>query len=216
MISLVIHGHTGKLGRRIIEQLNKHHYNIRYVGYIDRLYDFTILKINHDIVILDVSSDEGCKNLLTKLLENDLYYPLVIGSTGNLPTDLIEKYSKIVPVNQISNFSEGISRLIFVLKSLILSNSIVKVSEIHHTQKKDSPSGTAKTLANILDVKYENIDSKREDNIHGIHTVTISNDLEKITLTHEALDPNVFAIGCIKAIQNIIDKESGLYTRIEV
>jgi 4-hydroxy-tetrahydrodipicolinate reductase len=215
MISLVIHGHTGKLGRRIIEQLNKHHHNVKYVGYIDRLYDFTILKLNHDVVILDVTSDEGCKNLLTKLIEKDLYYPIVIGSTGQLPTELINKYSKIVPVKQISNFSEGISRIVNILKSLVLSNSLIEISETHHTLKKDSPSGTAKTLANILDVKHELIESKREGNVHGIHTINISNDFEKITITHEAIDPNVFAIGCIKVIQNIIDKDPGIYLKAD-
>jgi dihydrodipicolinate reductase len=47
-----------------------------------------------------------------------------------------------------------------------------------------------------------------------LHTITIYNDYEKITISHETLDPNVFAIGCLKVIENIIDKEKGLYNNI--
>ncbi len=45
MINLVIHGHTGRLAKRIIENL-KNNQIIKYVGFIDRLYDFTILLLS--------------------------------------------------------------------------------------------------------------------------------------------------------------------------
>lgn len=213
MIHLIIHGHTGKLGKRVIENVNKFE-NIKYVGYINRLYDLTILRLNKNVVILDVSSDIGCKNLLENLIKQEFYFPLVIGSTGNLPNELIKQYSEKVPVKQISNFSEGINKIIQILKSLNLSNSNILIEETHHVLKKDSPSGTAKTLANIIDIPYNEIKSIREDTQYGLHTITIYNEYEKIIIIHETLNPNVFAIGCLKVIENIIDKEKGLYENI--
>jgi 4-hydroxy-tetrahydrodipicolinate reductase len=209
MISLIIHGETGRLGKRVIENIKKFD-NIKYVGYINRLYDLTILRLNKNIVILDVSSDIGCKNLLENLIKQNFYFPLVIGSTGNLPTELIKQYSERVQVSQVSNFCEGINKITKILKSLTLPNSNILIEETHHVLKKDAPSGTAKTLADIIDIPYDNIKSIREGLQYGLHTITIYNDYEKITISHETLDPNVFAIGCLKVIENIIDKPKGL------
>ena len=213
MISLIIHGETGKLGKRVIENLNKFE-NIKYVGFVNRLYDLTILRLNKNIVILDVSSDIGCKNLIENLIKHNFYFPLVIGSTGDLPNELIKQYSERVPVSQISNFSEGINKITQILKSLNLSNSNILIEETHHISKKDEPSGTAKTLADVIDISYDNIKSFREGIQYGLHTITIYNKYEKIKISHETLDPNVFAIGCLKVIENIIDKEKGLYKSI--
>jgi len=213
MINLIIHGETGRLGKRVIENINKFE-NIKYVGYINRLYDLTILRLNKNIVILDVSSDIGCKNLLENLIKQNFYFPLVIGSTGNLPTELIKQYSYRVPVSQVSNFCEGINKITKILKSLTLPNSNILIEETHHVLKKDAPSGTAKTLADVIDIPYNDIKSSREGTQYGLHTITIYNDYEKITISHETLDPNVFAIGCLKVIENIIDKAKGLYKSI--
>jgi 4-hydroxy-tetrahydrodipicolinate reductase len=213
MIHLIIHGYTGKFGKRVIENINKFE-NIKYVGYINRLYDLTILRLNKNIVILDVSSDIGCKNLLENLIKQEFYFPLVIGSTGNLPNELIKQYSERVAVKQISNFSDGINKITKILKSLTLPNSNILIEEIHHVLKKDTPSGTAKTLANVINIPYDNIKSIREGTQYGLHTITIYNDYEKITISHETLDSNVFAIGCLKVIKNIIDKEKGLFLNI--
>lgn len=214
MINLVIHGHRGRLATRVIKNL-ENQTNIRYAGYIDRLYDLTILRVNKDVVILDISSDEGCKNLLTNLIKQNIKFPIIIGSTGNLPNELIEEYSKSNIVYQISNFGEGISRILNSLKSLILSNSSIEISETHHIHKKDAPSGTAKTLADEIDVKYTDIVSYRESNVLGVHTITIKNDYEKITLTHETINSDVFAQGCIKVISNIFNKDIGLYYKLD-
>ena len=213
MINLIIHGYTGRLGKKIIENINKFN-NIKYVGYIDRLYDFTILRLNNNIVILDVSSDIGCKNLVENLIKQNFYFPLVIGSTGNLPNELIKEYSERVPVSQVSNFSEGINNIIQIIKLLNLSNSNILIEETHHALKKDAPSGTAKTLADIVKIPYNKITSIREGTQYGLHIITIYNEYEEITISHETLNPNVFAIGCLKEIENIIDKEKGLYKNI--
>jgi 4-hydroxy-tetrahydrodipicolinate reductase len=178
MINLVIHGHRGRLATKVIKNL-QNQTTIRYVGYIDRLYDLTILRLNTDVVILDISSDEGCKNLLINLTKQNIRIPIIIGSTGNLPNELIEEYSKNNTVYQISNFGEGINKILNSLKSLILSNSSIEITETHHIHKKDAPSGTAKTLADEINVNYSEIVSYRESNVIGVHTITIKNEYEK-------------------------------------
>jgi len=204
MINLIIHGHTGRLAKRVIENL-KNNEIIKYVGYIDRLYDFTILDVNTNIVILDITSDKGCRNLLTKLLEKDEYYPLIIGSTGNLPEKLIESYAHYVRVYEISNFSHGMKSILNILPSIKIPNSRYEISETHHIHKKDMPSGTAKSIAKQIDSNYniDDIKSIREDSVHGIHETVIENDYERIVIRHEIKDPNIFAIGCIQYINKI-------------
>jgi 4-hydroxy-tetrahydrodipicolinate reductase len=101
------------------------------------------------------------------------------------------------------------------LKSLILSKSSIEISETHHIHKKDAPSGTAKTLADEINVNYSEIVSYRESNVIGVHTITIKNEYEKITLTHETINSDVFAQGCIKIISNIFSKDIGLYYKLD-
>lgn len=204
MINLVIHGHTGRLAKRIIDNL-KNNENIKYVGFIDRLYDFTILAVNTNIVILDITSDIGCRNLLKNLLEKELYYPLIIGSTGALPKHLIELYAHYVRVYEVSNFSHGMKSILNVLPSIKIPNSRYEISETHHIYKKDIPSGTAKSIAKQIDSNYniDDIKSIREESVHGIHETIIENDYEKIVIRHEVKDPNIFAIGCIQYINEM-------------
>jgi len=214
-INLIIHGHNGKLGRTVIDCL-KDNKNINYIANIDRTTNYTSqlfqgLLSNTNIVILDVTSDIGCKSLLENLIQNQLYYPLIIGSTGDLPIKLIDDYSKFVAVAQISNFSDGISTMIDILPKINIPNSSIKIYETHHKHKKDAPSGTAKTLADKILLPYSHIFSAREGEIYGIHEVIYENENEKITITHEILNKNIFAIGCIKWIEKINISAIGLY-----
>ena len=91
MINLMIHGHTGKLGKKIINNLEKN-LNINYFGFIntrDENFDYSILKNKQNLVIVDVTIDVACQKLLTILISKDIYVPLIIGTTGDLPVDLI-------------------------------------------------------------------------------------------------------------------------------
>jgi 4-hydroxy-tetrahydrodipicolinate reductase len=148
---------------------------------------------------------------LKNLIENKIYYPLVIGSTGDLPFDLIKEYSTHAPVAQISNFYDGITNILNILPQINLPNSDIKIFETHHTEKKDAPSGTAKTLADKIKLSHSKIFSAREGDVYGIHEIIYENDNEKISIIHESKNRNIFAIGCIKWIEKIITLEKGLY-----
>jgi 4-hydroxy-tetrahydrodipicolinate reductase len=215
MINLMIHGHTGKLGKRIIDNLDKN-LNINYLGFIDTRdenFDYSILKIKNNLVIVDVTIDVASKKLLNILLQNVIYVPLIIGTTGDLPINLIEEYSKHAPVAQISNFSDGINSILNILP-LITSNiqdAQIKIYETHHIHKKDGPSGTAKTLADKINLDYSNLFFAREGEIYGIHEVIYETPNETITIKHEVKNPNIFAIGCLNWIEKISKLSNGYY-----
>jgi 4-hydroxy-tetrahydrodipicolinate reductase len=93
----------------------------------------------------------------------------------------------------------------------------VEIIETHHQTKKDAPSGTAKTLANILrKVRKANADipiqSIREGDVVGEHTVIFSGPDERLEMTHRAASRKIFARGALRAARWIIGKPAGLYS----
>jgi 4-hydroxy-tetrahydrodipicolinate reductase len=100
------------------------------------------------------------------------------------------------------------------------------MTEIHHTQKLDAPSGTAISLANdiikknqryktyTLDVAKEGeipVSAIREGNVTGTHTITWSSEIDKITITHEAMNRRGFALGAVMAA-SWIQGRKGIFT----
>ena len=91
-----------------------------------------------------------------------------------------------------------------------------EIVEAHHKMKKDAPSGTAKTLAEILKAtqKIENeipIQSIREGDVVGEHTVIFSGPGERLELTHRAASREIFARGALRAAKWITGKPPGFY-----
>ncbi len=161
--------------------------------------------------------------------------PVVSGTTGWLSR--MPEIEKIVKEqNQTffyaSNFSVGVN--IFFRLNKFLANIMngfkdydVKMEEIHHTQKLDKPSGTAKTLADdlvsILDKKNSwvidtdpkegeiNIDCIREEAVPGTHTVKYFSEIDDIEMTHVAHSRKGFALGAVLAAEFLCGKPSGIY-----
>ena len=121
-----------------------------------------------------------------------------------------------------SNFSIGVNIFMAVNKHLAkIMNQFpvynVEMTEVHHTQKLDAPSGTAITLAEGL---LDNLDRKttwvketetrpnelaiksiREGQVPGIHTITYESDVDTITITHDAKSREGFALGSVVAAE---------------
>jgi len=96
-----------------------------------------------------------------------------------------------------------------------------EIVETHHKMKKDAPSGTAKTLAEILEAgrKSESkipIQSIREGDIVGEHSVIFSGPAERLELTHRAVSREIFARGALRAAKWIVHKPPGLYSMQDV
>ena len=174
-------------------------------------------------------------NISTCLNEN---IPVVSGTTGWL-----EQYDEMVRLCEAkngtflygSNFSLGVNLFFelneYLAKMMARFADVYKVSmeEIHHTQKLDSPSGTAISLAKgiIQHSDYESwteaqagenqihIDAKRIENVPGTHSVFYQSEVDFIEIKHVAHNREGFALGSILAAEWIQGKK-GVFTMKDV
>ena len=170
----------------------------------------------------------------------DAGIPVICGTTGWLDQlVVIEKYCNQQDGTFLyaSNFSVGVN-IFFELNKKLASlmeghnDYNVSIEEIHHTQKKDAPSGTAITLAEQVierskikkswTVDNNNptsevlvINSKRIDPATGTHHVRYRSLIDDIEITHTAHNRRGFANGAILAAEFISNKK-GMYTMKDV
>jgi 4-hydroxy-tetrahydrodipicolinate reductase len=146
--------------------------------------------------------------------------PVVIGTTGHSPEQrkTIESTAQSVPIVLASNFSVGVNVLFWLTQKaaeFLGADFNPEIVETHHTKKKDAPSGTAKTLGEILKTMRDSeipIQSIREGDVVGEHTVKFGGPGESLELTHRAADRGIFAAGALRAAKWIINKPPGLYS----
>jgi Dihydrodipicolinate reductase len=132
---------------------------------------------------------------------------LVIGTTGHSQQQrkTIEETAHSVPIVLASNFSVGVNVLFWLTQKaaeLLGTDFNPEIVETHHTMKKDAPSGTAKTLAEILKGVRSSeipIESIREGDVVGEHTVIFKGPGECLELTHRAANRGIFARGALRA-----------------
>ena len=177
---------------------------------VDVLVDFSEAKFS-------LQSVEYAKNHNTALL---------LGTTGYQESDLsnIEEASKFIPLLKAPNTSVGIAYLKKVID--LTSDSLsyfdnLQISEKHHKDKKDLPSGTSLDLANFLSERIErespiNIESERTGDSAGEHKIILSNDLERIELSHKALDRSIYAKGALIGAKWLKSKSNGLYSMSDI
>jgi 4-hydroxy-tetrahydrodipicolinate reductase len=152
--------------------------------------------------------------------------PLVIGTTGysQEQRQMIGDAAKSLPIVLASNFSVGVNVLFFLTHKaveLLGQDFHPEIIETHHEMKKDAPSGTAKTLAEVLKAaqKIESkipIQSIREGDVIGEHTVIFSGPGERLELTHRAASREIFARGALRSAKWIMGKPPGLYSMQDV
>ena len=235
MIKLAITGCCGRMGQRILT-LAKKDKDFSVVALfereghpdIDKIIDG--VKIASDLSLLkgaDVFIDftlpepternvEACLKTKTKM---------VIGTTGLAKDQCkkIEKASHKIAIVQSANMSVGVN-IFFKLAKLLGEktgpNYNVRIVEAHHIHKKDAPSGTAKTLAQIIEsakgIKITDIQSIREGEIVGDHDVIFQSDVDIITIRHHAKTRDIFAEGALVAAKFVSKKKSGLYDTQDV
>jgi len=149
---------------------------------------------------------------------------LVIGTTGHSQQQrkTIEETAHSVPIVLASNFSVGVNVLFWLTQKaaeLLGSDFNPEIVETHHKMKKDAPSGTAKTLAEILKAARNSeipIESIREGDVVGEHTIIFSGPGESLELTHRAENRGIFALGALRAAKWIVYKPPGLYSMQDV
>jgi 4-hydroxy-tetrahydrodipicolinate reductase len=115
-----------------------------------------------------------------------------------------------------ANFSYGVNLFFQIVQAAALAlkhNYRGHITERHHTQKKDAPSGTAVALQRLLQHtpgKRVEITSEREGDVTGTHTLELSSSGDRLVLTHEAKSRRAFAEGAVLAAEWIIGRK-GFY-----
>ena len=178
--------------------------------------------LNNISAVIDFSSPEGLTACINFCIENSI--PLISGTTGLSAEQLetLRTAKKSIPILLASNMSLGVSNLKSSIEQYLLSISTpskCKIIEIHHTNKKDSPSGTAieikSFLENLPGSKIDgliNVHSYRIGNIFGIHRIIFENAEGITTFQHIANSRNIFAKGALKAAKWINTKQAGEYS----
>jgi 4-hydroxy-tetrahydrodipicolinate reductase len=171
-------------------------------------------------VAIDFSQADSIDATCVAALRNGK--PLVIGTTGHSQQQrkTIEAAAQSIPIVFASNFSVGVNVLFWLTQKaaeLLGSDFDAEIVETHHNMKKDAPSGTAKTLANILKTARKSeseipIQSIREGEVVGEHSVIFKGPDERLDLTHRAASREIFARGALRAAKWIVHKPPALYS----
>ena len=186
-------------------------------------------------VAIDFSVPSAAFTNISKCLQQNI--PVISGTTGWLSdyqnaVDLCLKNNGSFIYS--SNFSLGVNLFFQLNENLAktmsrFSQYQVSMEEIHHTQKLDSPSGTAISLANqiIENSNYTDwsdqgslsktilINAKREANVPGTHSVSYRSDVDTIEIKHTAHNRDGFALGAVIAAEWLVNKK-GVFTMKDV
>ena len=222
----------GKMGREIERlAIGRGHEIVAKID-IDNAADLTSLTSNDVDVAIEFSNPASAfLNIMTCIQKQ---IPVVCGTTGWL-----EKKQEVEAATEAhqstffyaSNYSIGVNlffRLNKMLASLMVPHKeyAIYTNEIHHVEKKDSPSGTAITIAEGIMNAYSEKDkwvnnqipaanevaiwSQRESIKPGTHTVKYISKVDQIEITHEAFSREGFALGAVIAAEWVKDKKGVL------
>ncbi len=227
----------GKMGMAIEKIAIERGHEIVLKISIDNIADNSIENIQKADVAIEFTGPESAFENLKRCI--DAGVPVVSGSTGWLA-----KYEEIKSyclahdgaLLYASNFSIGVN-IFFALNKRLAelmaphSNYNVHIKEIHHTQKKDAPSGTAITLAEQIlawrpqKEKWVNaatttpselaIISERIDPAPGTHVITYTSAIDDIEIIHTAHNRQGFASGAVLAAEFLHNKK-GVYSMSDV
>ena len=241
MLKLLITGKSGRMGQALIQatdenpdtELGATHDQGEELNsvfqQVDAAIDFTVHSFTSEVIDAALAAKK----------------PLVIGTTGHTDEERakITEAAKEIPIVFASNFSVGVNTLFWLTRQaariLTQDRFNIEVIEMHHKHKIDSPSGTARTLLEILNeetgTSYEddithgrhgNIGARpaneigmhtlRGGDVVGDHTVMFAADGERVELTHKASSRMTFASGAVRAALWLRDKKYGLYDMQDV
>ena len=171
---------------------------------------------DHSDVVLDFTHPSLLKEHLAHAIRTKT--PLLIGTTGleKSHETKIHSASETIPVLWAANTSLGMNILMDTVRraNMALGDAYkISISEAHHKNKIDSPSGSAKQLFKSLQteqkIKYF---VKREGDVIGDHSVAFVGPKETLSFSHSAKSRDLFAEGALIAAKWLIHQPAGLYT----
>lgn len=203
MVKVIISGY-GKMGHMVEQELRN-----QGIELVQASEDITATDpaVDSECVCIDFTTPEAFRSNYPFIARH--FKAAVIGTTGW--NDIEEQVKQAfeaagTPMIYASNFSLGVNALFAAVRkmSALLSGAgyTPAIEEIHHIHKLDAPSGTAKSLADIVEKELgrkPEINSIREGEVPGIHTLTLTSGCDKLTLQHEAFSREGFAKGAVLA-----------------
>ena len=239
-LRLLINGSKGRMGQAILAAM-KDDPDVVVAAEIDHGDDFLAALLGCDAVI-DFSHPTLTEGIAKACAQAGKW--LVIGTTGHTDAQVaaIHEAAKTIPVVFAPNFSVGVNTLFWLTRKaaeILGPDFDLEVVEMHHRLKKDSPSGTAKRLAEILaevrDLEYNRdvrhgregivgertrteigMHAVRGGDVVGDHTVIYANIGERMELTHKASSRDTFARGSVRAAKWAATQPAGLYDMQDV
>jgi 4-hydroxy-tetrahydrodipicolinate reductase len=192
--------------------------------------------------VVDFSSHDATPTIVELCAKNKK--AVVIGTTGHSDSEKlqIKNCKSKIPMVLASNFSTGVNTLFWLTRKaaeILGTDFDLEIVEMHHRLKKDAPSGTAKSLAEILAaVRRQQLEkvarhgrvgivgertaaeigihSVRGGDVVGDHTVIFANTGERLELTHKASSRDTFANGALRAAFWVVKQKPGLYDMQDV
>ena len=259
---IAISGSNGRMGRELIaacildEQVTLSEALVRANSpYIGKSASKLALLDNHSVkcrpqeepffdsteVLIDFTLPVNLIVNLKKCVESNI--AIVIGGTSfsDQQQNKINEAATIIPIIQATNMSLGITitnSILSQVTKLIGNQAGITITETHHINKKDSPSGTAITMANVIaeslnkknkdciTVEPSDTDTLNHGNIHvksfregnemGIHKVEFKLQDETITISHNSQNRQIYAKGAVRAAKWLTQMKPGLYSMDDV
>ena len=229
-MNIIILGY-GKMGQIISSIAEERGHNIIAKISADNVKELEEIDASSVDVAIEFSQPEAAIQNITWALTKGI--PVISGTTGWLdkkPEMERLALSKGGAFFYASNFSIGVN--IFFKVNRFLAKLMdeqpsyqIKMEEVHHTEKKDAPSGTAITLAEDIINKVDRakrwkmdtdtvdnghnilISSKRLDKVPGTHVVSYTSDIDDIEIKHTAHNRQGFALGAVLVSEWIKDRK---------
>lgn len=241
MINLLICGISGRIGRFVYDSAIERGFNV--VCGVDRSpagqYDCPVYKTFDDVkelvdCVIDFSLPEGAIQAVGFALSRKC--SIVIGTTGlsDAQKEKIDAAARQIPVFMSENMSPGMSLTAELCRiaSGFLRGYDIEITETHHANKIDSPSGSALLLTRAIEEGLgekrnlvfgrcgRRIRGKDEIGIHslrggsvtGKHEVNFFGENDTITISHTASSKKLFAEGALAAAEFITGRAAGSYT----
>ena len=240
MTKIIITGSKGRMGQALVS-CAKSFRELEITAQIDKDDDLGGVIDKCDVVV-DFSAHSVTPSVAALCARH--HKALVIGTTGHTDTDTFEVRLKQaqIPIVWASNFSTGVNTLFWLTRKaaeILGPDFDLEIIEMHHRLKKDAPSGTAKTLAEILaEVRKLHLDkaarhgragivgqrtpveigihSVRGGDVVGDHTVIFAKTGERLELTHKASSRDTFANGALRAALWVVKQKPGVYDMQDV
>jgi 4-hydroxy-tetrahydrodipicolinate reductase len=240
MTKIIVTGSRGRMGQALLTCASRIP-DLDVVGQVD-LGDDIRNCIEQTEVVIDFSFHSATLPIARLCAEHGK--ALVIGTTGHSEGDKMAtiELANRIPIVWASNYSTGVNTLFWLTRkaaSILGASFDLEIVEMHHRMKKDAPSGTASTLAEILaEARREKpaevlrhgrqgivgertseeigMHSLRGGDVVGDHTVIFAGDGERLELTHRASSRDTFANGALRAAQWVRSQPAGLYSMQDV